>query len=39
LLPVFTLYSEVAEMEYFILPVLVACAVYLMIAVVSPEKF
>jgi len=26
-------------MEYFVLPVLVACAVYLMIAVVSPEKF
>ncbi len=35
----FTHYPEVIEMEYFVLPVLVACAVYLMIAVVSPEKF
>jgi len=26
-------------MEYFVLPVLVACAIYLMVAVVSPEKF
>jgi len=26
-------------MEYFVLPVLVACAIYLMIAVISPEKF
>jgi len=26
-------------MEYFVLPVLAACAVYLMVAIIAPEKF